>query len=106
MTGNEHYEKRGATGNGGWIVNYDPDRALANYRFLCRLGLEPRVFVSRDCAAIVLSASGLDQVRDPHVRAWRESFFELQPEEFVRRVQECLRGMRNYLGETEAMQSG
>lgn len=100
------YEQRyGSFPGETWMVNYDADRALCNFHYLAALmespasGCWPRVFASRDCAAIVVATTTLDALRDPHVMAWRDSFFELDRAAFLRGVEECMNGRRRYLGE-------
>ncbi len=91
-----------------WIINYDVERALANYHFLAARMTDngdtrwPRVYASTQCAAIVISNTALDAVRDPHVMAWRNSFIELNRFEFLTRVGECLAGLRASLGAERA----
>lgn len=99
----DYYEKKGALREAAWIINYDADRALHNYYFLAgelaQKGNEwPNVYASRDCAAIVVANCALDEIRDPHVMAWRNSFFRLSRFEFLQRVAECLDGRRRFLG--------
>lgn len=101
----EYYETRAGQYPGkAWIINYDVERALHNYHFFAAQmanngepGL-PRVYASRDCAAIVVTNAPLDAIRDPHVMAWRSSFFELRRFDFLQRVEECLNETRRYLG--------
>lgn len=101
----EYYEKRAGRYPGmAWIINYDVERALHNYHFLAAQMADngeagwPRVYASRDCAAIVVTNAPLVAIRDPHVMAWRSSFFELRRFDFLQRVEECLNGTRRYLG--------
>lgn len=103
MTLRGHYELRsGQLPAATWIINYDVERALRNYHFMAAqisaAGKLPRIFASRDCAAIVVTNAALEHVREPHVMAWRDSFFELQRVDFLARVKECLDGRRRYLG--------
>lgn len=78
-----------------WLINYEAERALHSFRFLrMLLGKPPRVYVSTDCAAIILSNLPLDLVREPHVREWQASFRELSPEDFVRQAAEMANGKR------------
>lgn len=101
----EYYEKRsGRSAKQAWIINYDANRAWHNFHVLAAQMADkgeagkPRVFASRDCAAIIISNGPLDAIRDPHVMAWRSSFFELRHFDFLQRVEECLNGTRRYLG--------
>lgn len=100
------YERRygGRTGT-VWMVNYDVDRALANYHWLAAQmespasGRWPRIFASRQFPAIVIATCSLDGLRDPHVMTWKDSFVELGRAEFLQRVEECMCGTRRFLGE-------
>lgn len=103
MTPGGYYEIRsGRLPAAAWIINYDVERALRNYHFMAAqisaTGRLPRIFASRDCPAIVVTNATLERVREPHVMAWRNSFFELQRVDFLMRVEECLAGRRRYLG--------
>lgn len=102
---NELYEQRqGCHPQPAWIINYDVERALANYRWFAAHMADrgatawPRIYASRQCAAIIIANTDIDAVRDPHVRAWRDSFFELNRCEFLARVGECLAQTRAFLG--------
>jgi hypothetical protein len=70
-----------------WFVNYDAPIALHNYRFLQRLSsrdiIVPRIWKSRDCAAIVVSTVALEKITEPHVMAWRDSFYEISLRELL-----------------------
>jgi len=108
MTGmaGDYYEKRAGQLPGlAWMINYDADRAFHNYHYLAMQMADgghtgwPRVYTSRDCAAIVVTNAELDDIHEPHVMAWRNSFFELGYSEFLSRIAECLEGRRRYLGD-------
>lgn len=75
------------TRHAGWIINYDAPRALHNHRFLDNgSGSPPRIFVSRDCAAIVVSRLPLEEISEAHVMAWRSSFYEISRSTLERRA--------------------
>lgn len=101
----EFYENRAGRYPGtAWIINYDVGRALHNFHYFAAQMADngesgwPRIYASRDCAAIVVTNAPLEAIRDPHVMAWRSSFFELRRFDFLQRVEECLNETRRYLG--------
>lgn len=82
-----------------WIVNYDAEHALHNLRVFSTLsGETARIYLSRDCAAIVISSLPLEYIREPHVMAWRDSFYEVAREEFIRRAAAVMNGKREHMG--------
>ncbi|HEX6928924.1 MAG TPA: hypothetical protein VF267_06720 [Gammaproteobacteria bacterium] len=100
-----YYERRSSSpARHAWMINYDPERALANYHYLAAQMANrntpgwPRVFASRQFAAIVIAENALEDVRDPHVIAWSDTFFELSRCDFLARVDDCLNRRRRFLG--------
>lgn len=76
--------------NDAWLVNYDVRGAVHNYHFLQQLPARhpqlPRIWKSRDCAAIVVSTIPLVDIPEPHIMAWRDSFYEISLHELVAEV--------------------
>lgn len=100
----EFYEsRRGIPPHPTWIINYDPERALHNFTFLKRCchgrAVDVGIYVSSDCAAIVVANMPLEAIREPHVMAWRSSFRRLSEQEFLTRMNEFAAGHRRYIGE-------
>lgn len=100
----EYYESRqGIPPHPTWIINYDSERALHNYAFLKRCcqnrASEVRIYASRDCAAVIVANMPLEAIREPHVMAWRNSFYRLSEQEFLVRMNDCAAGRRRFLGE-------
>lgn len=66
-----------------WTLSYTAERALHNISFfeqgLSRVGLDfpVRVFMSTTSAGIVVGLTPLEAVRDPHVREYFASFYEV-----------------------------
>ena len=82
-----------------WMINYDPQRALHNHRyFSVSEGVPPRIHVSRDCGAIIVSNLPLSAIREPHVMAWRHSFYEISRETLVNRAAAVANGQRSHVG--------
>lgn len=82
-----------------WIINYDARRALHNYRFFSVTdGSPPRIHVSRDCGAIIISNLPLAAIHEPHVMAWRHSFYEISRETLVIRAAAVANGRREHVG--------
>jgi len=75
-----------------WIVSYDGHRARRNIDYFehgaehCRLQYPVRVFRSIVTPAVVVSFVPLGAVRDPHVREWFASYYELPVEEAKHRL--------------------
>lgn len=83
-----------------WVINYDAARALHNLKFLASMtSAAVHVFVSRDCGAIVVSNMALEDIREPHVMAWRQSFYEIDEKTLRLRHAEKLQGLRRHIGE-------
>lgn len=82
-----------------WMINYDARRALHNHRFFSiTQGVPPRIHVSRDCGAIVISNLPLAAINEPHVMAWRHSFYEISRETLVMRAAAVANGHREHVG--------
>lgn len=83
-----------------WVINYDAERALHNLKFLAGVSAATvRIYVSRECGAIVVSNMALECIREPHVMAWRQSFYEIDESTLRRRMEEQADGLRQTIGE-------
>lgn len=84
----EYYEHRwGNTPNPTWIINYDPERALHNYRYISRESVAAvAIFASTHCGAFVVTNVPLKSITEPHVVAWRDSFKQITEMELLARL--------------------
>jgi len=70
-----------------WIISYCPEDALHNIQYLengikhYQLDWPIRVFVSDKTAAKVMTFFTLDYVKNPHVKEWYDSFYEISLKE-------------------------
>ncbi len=102
--GLEYYEESGGCPpHPCWVINYDIGRALHNFRFLRNLSEQlVRIYVSTDCAAIVVSNMALEDIREPHVMAWRQSFYEIDEKTLRLRHAEQVEGRRCHIDEIQS----
>ena len=76
-----------------WMISYSGEGAHQNIRFFengarHRLVTLPiRVFMSTQTAAVVISFVPIEAVKEPHVREWLSTFYEVPVEEAKTRLE-------------------